>query len=339
MQTRRGVSKRKSSPFVIMWGGKLKQLRSDDMDNEKRLLIEVSDYYYFEGKTQQQIANQLGLSRMKISRLLQKAKDQGIVKISIDYGGVYLDVEKQLTEKYGLNQVIVVPTLENNLKRELANAAAFYLNNTLNQNDLVAVGWGTTIHEIVQYCEGDFKKEVSFSPIIGGHGKSHLNLHATTICSDLANALNGNAYSLLAPAFVDSKNDKIALMKDTFINEVISTTKKANKALFSLGSPAFDFSTIHKAGYFSKEELKQIKESGTVCDLVSIAFLNEQGERIFKEITERSIGINHSDLKKIPEKICVSGGYDKHETTKIAVEAGYVNVLVTDNATAEFLLK
>lgn len=308
------------------------------MDNEKRLLIEVSDYYYFEGKTQQQIANQLGLSRMKISRLLQKAKDQGIVKISIDYGGVHYDVEKQLMDKFSLKQAIVVPTLENNLKRELANAAAFYLNNTLNKGDLVAVGWGTTIHEIVQYCEADFKQEIGFSPIIGGHGKSQLNLHATTICSDLAAAVNGEAYSLLAPAFVDSKKDKIALMKDTFINEVISKTKQANKALFSLGAPAFEISTIYKAGYFSERELQRIKDSGTICDLVSIAFLNDQGETVLKEITERSIGINQTDLKNIPEKICVAGGFDKHEVIKIAVEAGFVDVLVTDYESADFLL-
>ncbi|GCF93115.1 DNA-binding transcriptional regulator [Enterococcus florum] len=309
------------------------------MDNEKRLLIEVSDYYYHEGKTQQQIANELGLSRMKISRLLQKAKDKGIVKISIDYGGVYLEVEKQLKRNYSLDKVIVVPNIENNLKRELANAAAFYLNNTLHKEDLVAVGWGTTIHEIIQYCEGDFKKQISFSPIIGGHGKSQLNLHATTICSDLAAALNGEAYSLLAPAFVNSKKDKTALMKDTFINEVISRTKQANKALFSLGSPSFDRSTIHKAGYFSEDELKRIKASGTVCDLVSIAFLNEKGETILEEITDRSIGIDWKDLKSIPEKVCVVGGFEKHKTTKIAIEAGFVDVLITDIDTAEFLLQ
>lgn len=309
------------------------------MDNEKRLLIQVCDAYYYEGKTQQQIANQLGLSRMKISRLLQKAKDQGIVKISIDYGDVHLDIEKQLKQKYHLEQVIVVPNIDNSLKRELGNAAAFYINNTFNKGDLVAIGWGTTIHEIVQYCEGDFKKEIAFSPIIGGHGKSNLNLHATTICSDLAHALNGEAYSLLAPAFVDSKKDKIALMKDTYISEVISKTKQANKALFSLGSPAFEDSTIHTAGYFSEDELELIKASGTICDLVSIAFLDEKGRPILGEITDRSIGIDRSDLKNISEKICVAGGLDKHLTIKIAAEAGFIDVLITDYDTAQFLLK
>ncbi len=135
------------------------------MDNEKHQLIKIADMYYNRELTQQQIANTLGISRMKVSRLLQKSKDRGIVKISIDFGNIFVDLEREIEEKYHLRNVIVVSGVTDDTKNEIASAAAFYLNNSLRTGDQVAIGWGTTMRSMVAYCEGDFKKKVQFSPI------------------------------------------------------------------------------------------------------------------------------------------------------------------------------
>lgn len=308
------------------------------LDNEKHQLIKIADMYYNRELTQQQIANTLGISRMKVSRLLQKSKDRGIVKISINFGNVFIDLEKELEDNYHLRNAIIVSGVTDDTKSEIASAAAFYLNNSFHEGDQIAIGWGTTMRAMVAHCEGDFKKKIQFSPIIGGHGKSELNLHANTIASDLARKYNGTSLSLLAPAFVDSQEDKNSLVKDSYIQEVLAASRNANKAVFSLGNPAFSESSIHRAGYFSEEDLKNIKSGGAICDIISIAFLNSQSELILKSITDRSIGITQQDLKAIPEKICLAGGEDKHESIKVAVQAGYVDTLVTDYETAKYLL-
>ena len=238
-----------------------------------------------------------------------------------------------------MRNVIVVSGVTDDTKNEIASAAAFYLNNSLRTGDQVAIGWGTTMRSMVAYCEGDFKKKVQFSPIIGGHGKSELNLHANTIASDLSKRFNGTSLSLLAPAFVDSQEDKTSLVKDSYVQEVLAASRKANKAVFSLGNPAFSESSIHRAGYFSDRDLMDIKEGGAICDIISIAFLNSQGELILKNLTDRSIGITEQDLKAIPEKICLAGGTDKHESIKVAVQAGFVDTLITDHETAEYLMQ
>ena len=54
------------------------------MDEEKdKLSIEVAELYYQLNYSQQQIANQLEISRPTVSRLLQYAKDRGYVQIKI----------------------------------------------------------------------------------------------------------------------------------------------------------------------------------------------------------------------------------------------------------------
>ncbi len=58
----------------------LNQIQSDEM----RLMIRASLLYYEEGMTQNQIAKTLGVSRVKVTRLIAKAKSLGIVEIRIN---------------------------------------------------------------------------------------------------------------------------------------------------------------------------------------------------------------------------------------------------------------
>ena len=73
------------------------------MDLQRRQLTQISFLYYEKNMTQQEISKITGLSRIKVSRLLQKAKDMGIVKITVDYSGSFLEMENKIAEKYKLN--------------------------------------------------------------------------------------------------------------------------------------------------------------------------------------------------------------------------------------------
>ncbi len=84
------------------------------------LLTKIARLYYEEGYTQQEIANRLAISRPQISKLLKKARKQGIVKIEIidkeeDFGVL----EIKLSKKFSLNEVIIAPSL-NDIKTALA---------------------------------------------------------------------------------------------------------------------------------------------------------------------------------------------------------------------------
>ena len=98
------------------------------MDMQRRTMTMISKLYYEENMTQQQIAKQTGLSRMKVSRILQKAKEEGIVRIIIDYSGVYPELEQDIKGKYKLKDVVIVDTsIGNSSKEQVASAAAYYL--------------------------------------------------------------------------------------------------------------------------------------------------------------------------------------------------------------------
>ncbi|HWQ77295.1 MAG TPA: sugar-binding transcriptional regulator [Anaerovoracaceae bacterium] len=310
------------------------------MAADRRLLVQISRLYYEENMTQQQIANKLNVSRMSVSRSIQKSKDENIVKISIDYRGTYPDLEERLVRKYGLKEAVIVESVnDKSLKEQVARAAAYYVENCIRPDSTIAVGWGTTIRKVADFVSETSKRNLLFTPIIGGHGKSELEIHATSLAFYLAKKTNSTPLYLLAPAFVNSVAEKELLLKDSYIQAVLRQTSEANYALFSLGCPLTDTTGIQNSGYFSASDLEQLHMEQAVCDLVSILFLNRSGKQCCKSITDRSIGILPEALKKIPVKICVVAGEGKREAVKAAMMENYVDVLVTDHETGTFLSK
>jgi len=312
-------------------------MNSFGMDIERWLLTRICYWYYEKTKTQQEIADLEGLSRMKVSRLLQKARDEGVVKILIDYSGAFMELENRLMEKYGLQKAIVVNSPEvSSIKEKVAAAAAFFLENNLNDGNTVAVGWGTTLDLVSNFITLRNKK-VTFSPIIGGHGKNEIDIHASSIAIKLAQKIGGESSFLLAPAFAQNEKQKEILINDRFIKEVLARSASADYALFSLGNPQEPGNSFIKSEYFSDEEIKLLHRENAVCDVVSILFLNNKGRPCCEQLTRRSIGIKPEELKRISVKICVVDGKSKHQTVKIALEAGYIDVLVLDLSMAEYL--
>lgn len=309
------------------------------MENERRLIVNIAEMYYKNELTQNQIANQLNISRMKVSRLLKKAIESGIVTINIDYSGLYSDIERDLINKYKLNDIIIVDADSSDYVTKIAEAAGNYLNQYLTEGDIVTVGWGKTLKAMVNFCEGEFSDQTIFTPIIGGHNPDYFALHSNFISSELATKYLCRSLSLLAPAFASSIDKRNLYVSEEYIQDVLNISKQATKAIFSVGSPQHDESTLIKSGYFNKEELKTIRDENAVCDIASLVFLNEDAEIILGDYTNRSIGLSVEELQNIPNKICVAGGNYKYLSIKAALDANLINTLITDITTADFLLK
>lgn len=310
------------------------------MDMKRRTMVLASKLYYKDNLTQQQIAQQLNVSRMKVSRLLQQAKEEGIVRITIDYSGTYPGMEKALQDKYRLKDAVVIDTSVGvPAKEQVASAAAFYLENYTKKRSTIAVGWGTTMKLVPDYIHQMEAYDLTFCPIIGGQGQRELDMHATTIASNFAKKTGGRALSLIAPALVESGEEKQILMRNDLIRRVVETAANAEYAVFSLGNPLVINSSISKSGYFIDEDLAQLEREGAVCDLVSTVFLNKESGECCKSITDRCIGITGQQLKRIPNKICVVESEEKKESVKAALDGGYIDVLIVDQVIAEFLIK
>ncbi|RTE50344.1 sugar-binding domain-containing protein [Actinobaculum sp. 352] len=300
----------------------------------------IAHMYYEEGKTQQEIANLVGMSRIQISRVLQQARVDGTVRISIDYDGYFPELEGGLSEKYPDVQFVVADSLDGSdaaIKRSIGVTAADYLVHRVPDGVKVAVGWGTTLRELGQRHDAKVKNMI-FIPLIGGQVGAGLDVHANSIAELLAQRLGGRALRMFAPAVAETKKIRDQLVASRPLRDTLAEAASAQVALFSVGSPFATTTTIDKIGYFTPDEVEQLRKDGAACDIISLRYYDSVGKECGQKLSSRTVSITAEQLFNIPLKICPAGGEDKHEAIGIALGLGLIDVLVTDDATARFLL-
>ena len=224
------------------------------VDREKLIkVIEAAKLYYLLDYNQNDIAKILGVSRPTVSRLLQQAKSEGIVQINIM--DPMEDVENlalQLEKKFNLKKAIVasIPQFENHIiKNYLGEKAALFLDEIVKDHDIIGVTWGTTLYHIAVELKQKFVKDVKVVQLKGGVSHSETNTYASEILYLFGKAYNTTPLNLPLPAIVDHVVVKQAMEADRHIRKILEQGKKANIALFTIGSIKTD-SIIISNGLF-----------------------------------------------------------------------------------------
>lgn len=125
------------------------------MPNSRNLAYRAAYLYYVEGLPQKEVAARLALSTPTVSRLLRRAREEGLVQIFLrDPYADYYSLEERLRVKYGLQDVIIahIPkeTPVHLAKTAIAKEGAEYLQRVLRDGDLVGIAWGSTVYELVE---------------------------------------------------------------------------------------------------------------------------------------------------------------------------------------------
>ncbi|MDK2835840.1 MAG: deoxyribonucleoside regulator [Thermosediminibacterales bacterium] len=308
-------------------------------NNDIRLITRAAHMYYDDNMTQQAISDKLGISRPAVSRLLKKAREEGIVEININSPYSFSQQERQIEKLYGLREVIIVPYYNDEnikLKKILGKAAALYLTRVIKDGDIIGVSWGTTLYCMLENLKVGRQYDVVFVSLVGGIGNTQIEVHSNQLVINFSRIFGGKGQFLHAPAIVDSIEVKKSISSDKKIREVLELGQKSNIALVGIGSP--DSTTMMKAGYFSTRDIQELKEAGVIGDICS-QFFDIQGRLCNAEMNQRGIGLTLDQLKKIPLVIGVAGGTLKMKSILGALRGGYLDVLVTDSKTAKFLIE
>ncbi|AFA47571.1 sugar-binding transcriptional regulator [Acetobacterium woodii] len=309
--------------------------------DDERLMVKICEMYYNQDINQKLIAKELGLSRPTVSRILQNAKERGIVKIIIDpiLGNNYVDLEKKLECRYGLKEVFIVDFKQDNRdqKDELARATASYLERLIKDDSIVGVSMGSSIGQIHRFITKGIAKKVTFIPLIGGIGHLGMELHSNTIAEALAKAFGGNSYLLHAPARVSGLMIKEELMKEADIKRIIKMGDSLDVAIVGIGVPNRG-SAIMATGYYDEKEMEMMRRKKVVGD-VCMQFFDINGSTEPFEADNCVIGIDIKKLRRVPHSIGVASGREKSAAIQGAIKGGYINVLVTDVECGKKLLE
>lgn len=305
---------------------------------EKRILVKIAHYYYKLGMTQEQIAKHLSISRQKVSRLATRLIDEGIVKITINgYEDFHIDLENKLEQQFKLQEAIIVSNDEDeDILQKLGIVGANYLESIINNETIIGVSWGRTISSVIKNSSKTGIKNTKVIQLVGGINLEDLSVKADEIARSLAANLNGVPYLLYAPAVVKDAQVKNTLMSDESIKKVFNYMNKCDIALIGIGSLTNN-ATLFKQKYLTQTDLEDLKKSGCAGD-ICFRYYDINGKIVSNQINSRVIGIDIDDLKKINTVIGVATGEEKVKPILGALKGGYLDVLITDNITAEQVL-
>jgi deoxyribonucleoside regulator len=306
------------------------------------ILVRVARMYYEYGLSQQEIADRIGLSRSRISRLLDQARESGIVQIDIvDPFKQEHELSVKLVDRYGLKIAVVCPIPESGAKPlqwYLGQAGARLLKEIIRDRDIVGICGGTTMLEVAKALKPAKRANVSVVQLEGSlSGKGEELIHGNEIVTLFARAFGGTPHFLSVPAIVENRHLRDALTREHNVANILEMGRKANVAVFSVGAPSRS-SILVQAGYISPNEMDALLRKGAVGDLCS-RFFDKDGLVCDCSLDDRTIGLNLREFYDKDSSVLIAGRPEKTNAIKGALRGQLVSILVTDETTARELLK
>jgi len=305
--------------------------KEEKLADERQQLIEVSVKYFLEGLTQSQIAKELYLSRPKVSRLLKKAKETGIVNISINYTSDRTEyIKDELTKRFAINNVRMVKTQNNysDTLVEIGKYAADVMSNVMFDGMTIGISWGHSVRNAVSQMKklsyDDIKIVELFGAISYDMGESDI----LSIGTNLSNKIGAKFYPIPAPIFVQNTEARNALVSSPIIKNSLEMIENCDLILTGLGVVETEIPQTLWDIYVEDETKERILNKGGVGFLCA-HFFDQEGDFLDLNINKNIIGIQSETIGK-QKMIVVAGGERKSKAILGALRAGRIDTLISD---------
>ena len=298
-------------------------------------LIQASRLYYELGETQSRVAELLGVTRPQVSRLLKRARAEGIVEIRIvDQAVADSPVGDTLRDRFGLQSVDLAPALvgpEEISRRMIGRLAADVLRAAIRDGAVVGIGDGASISAVADAVAADEPLHETGATVVPLAGGYWFGGPAREPFRRVADGIGGIALGLLAPGLVDDPATKASLCAHAGVRRIIDLWDRLEVAAFGIGGPVWSASSL------GPETAAELDRSDAVGEILVSPF-DSDGTFVCAALRDRTIAFDARDLPRVPVRIGVAGGRAKVRPILAALRGGLLTTLVTDQPTAAAVL-
>ncbi|MBX3569784.1 MAG: MarR family transcriptional regulator [Rhizobiaceae bacterium] len=318
-------------------GGRPKLRRSsstadDPLDSATRTTLHtVAKMHYEADLSQIEIARRLGISAATVSRLLRRARAEGIVRIEVLDLATPEDLRPQLIDRLGLRDAALVATSDVGQLASLAGPVGGLLREaSLKQDAVLALGWGRAVREIVRAGLPRLPG-ITVVPATGGMEEGAAHFQINEFVRLAAEQIGGTPQFIHAP-YLPSPALRQAFLSDPGVQSRIALWDRIEAAIVGVGLPhAVD--PVH-ANAATAGEKALAHAAGDVIR----HYFDADGRLLSWDGDERLIAVSPAQLRQIPLVIAAAASPRKARAIIGAVRAGLVNAIVTDVATAQAIL-
>ncbi len=301
-------------------------------DYELGLMLKAVWYYYVEEYTQQRISQLLGISRAKVMVLLEEARRTGVIRFAIRQdGGCRMELERRLTSRFGLKDAFLVPRADtlSDLSRSIAQAAAMYILQRAESGAYINMGYGRTSSLVLSRLATAAAAPINVVSLTGG-----VNYYLPHFQSD---AFNARLYLAPSPLLLSCGDLRDALRRESDIDEVFRMVPLSVMSVVGIGAMD-ERATILQNGVLNKNDFTVLRLQGAVGDVLC-HFLDKDGNLVSEDLEARLMSTPPETLRELKNVIGVAGGPEKTDAILAAIRGGFLDILITDEGTAEKLLE
>lgn len=300
------------------------------MTADRDLLVQASRLYYELGETQNEVADRLGVTRPQVSRLLKRARAEGIVEIRIiDRDTAESAAADALRQRFGLDAVHLAPTLagpDDLTRRIVGRLAADVLRANLRDGAVVGIGHGASVGAVADALDGAATPVgATIVPLAGGYWSTGPDRDPFR---RIAEAFGAQPHGLMAPGLLDDAGTKRALESHAGVQAVLDLWARLDVALYGIGGRSWGAASV------GADVARDLDDSEAVGEIL-IAPFDIHGAFVCPELRDRVLAFDARQLGRVPVSIGVAAGTRKVEPILGALRAGVVRTLVTDVETAE----
>ncbi len=311
---------------------------------EYAFLSQVADMYYNQNMMQADIAKQLYFSRSKVSRLLTRAREVGIVDIKVKHVRDRVTaIEEIFRSTFNLKDAVIITNFENDTYDQtlddVTDFASIYVSNLLKGKMNIGVASGNAADRTNRKIRAIHDCQLNVIQLIGTVSNTRQAIESREIIESLANMYHGTGYFLNAPTSMDNSFAREQLLQDPHVKEVIEMMKECDLIVTGLGG--VDPSRLKTAEiireYQTEEQARELLEKGA-AGCVCLMYYDIDGNYIPCEWNEKCICMPLEEVKKNPLTISIAVGDYKIMPILGALRGGIPDVLITDVTTATKVL-
>lgn len=304
----------------------------------RSLRLRAAWLYYKRGLTQKDIAENLGVSRSTVIRMLDEAVKRAEVQIWInetpeDCAGL----ELRLEEAFGLDEAIVVPGEgdADETARDVGSALGTFLSDVISDGTAIGVGWGRTLNASLQTFRAARRENVQVVSLLGGLVEAR-TINPIDYTWRLAGQLGAECLLLLAPLVVDSASTKSRLIEFCGLGRLFEIARHLDIAVISCGDFGPDGTSMSR-NFLSEDDHAALLSAGAVCDTLC-HFLDADGRSVDHPFHDRVMSVGLDAISQAKHIVLASGGRRRVPAIRATIRRTGCHTLITDEAAARGLL-
>lgn len=321
------------------------KLFNEEGRSEYAIMSQVAHMYYNLNMLQPEIAKKLYFSRSKVSRILKRARELGIVEINVRaVPGRSLPLEKRVEAIYDLKDSVVIENFKGYERSEsqdldaVTNYAALYMSELFRDQTIVGLTRGRTVDKVVAQLRKIHDCDLEVVQLMGSSTNTYMSSESRELVNRVISTFSASAHFLNAPLYVDDVYAKEILLKDANLQSVFQMMKRCKIILTGLG----DLGNIPEGkegwyGYMTKEHIEELINKGAVGSICA-QYYDINGKLINCEWNKKCIAMPFEDIIKNKTTVVVASGENKVAAIKGALRGGLINVLITDAETCREVL-